>query len=147
MLPKVSNEGSPSGKSRACIDGCSSNCPRVRFNYPSVVPLWHKPLKIFLSKKIQFSSKKKKVRSWWLQCLSESVSGSVVPISLQPHELQPTRLLCMGILQARILEWVVISFFRESYRPRDRTQVSRTAGRFFTVWATKEAKILSNLSP
>ena len=29
-----------------------------------------------------------------------------------------------GILQARILEWVTISFARGSSRPRDRTQVS-----------------------
>ena len=28
-----------------------------------------------------------------------------------------------GILQARILEWVAISFSRESSRPRDRTQI------------------------
>ena len=37
-----------------------------------------------------------------------------------------------GILQARILEWVAISFSRGSSQPRDRTQVSRIAGRFFT---------------
>ena len=34
-----------------------------------------------------------------------------------------------GILQARILEWVAISFSRGSSRPRDRTQVSHIAGR------------------
>ena len=38
-----------------------------------------------------------------------------------------------GILQARILKWIAISFFRESPRPRDRTQVSRSAGRCFTL--------------
>ena len=37
-----------------------------------------------------------------------------------------------GILQARILEWVAIPFSRGSSQPRDRTQVSRIAGRFFT---------------
>ena len=37
--------------------------------------------------------------------------------------------LSMGILQARILEWVVMSSSRESSRPRDRTQLSHTAGR------------------
>ena len=40
-----------------------------------------------------------------------------------------------GILQARILEWVAIFFSRGSPRPRDRTQVSRVAGRCFTLWA------------
>ena len=38
-----------------------------------------------------------------------------------------------GILQVRILEWVVISFSRGSSRPRDWTWVSCIAGRFFTT--------------
>ena len=45
-----------------------------------------------------------------------------------------------GISQARILEWVAISFSRRSSWPRDRTQVSCIAGRFFTLWATTEAQ-------
>ena len=44
-----------------------------------------------------------------------------------------------GILQARILEWVAISFSRGSSQPRDRTQVSHIAGRRFNLWATREA--------
>ena len=44
------------------------------------------------------------------------------------------------ILQARILEWVTFPFFRGSSQPRDRTQVSRIAGGFFTSWATREAQ-------
>ena len=36
-----------------------------------------------------------------------------------------------GIFQARILEWVVISFSRRSSWPRDQTCVSCIAGRFF----------------
>ena len=43
-----------------------------------------------------------------------------------------------GILQARILEWVVIPFMRSS-QLRDQTWVSCIAGGFFTVWATREA--------
>ena len=43
-----------------------------------------------------------------------------------------------GILQARILEWVAIQFSRGSSQPRDWTQVSCIAGRFFTIWATRE---------
>ena len=38
------------------------------------------------------------------------------------------------ILQARTLEWVAISFSRGSSRRKDPTQVSSTAGRFFTIW-------------
>ena len=41
-----------------------------------------------------------------------------------------------GILQARILEWVAFPF--SSSQPRDRTQVSRIAGGFFTNWAIRE---------
>ena len=37
-----------------------------------------------------------------------------------------------GILQARILEWVAFPFSRRSSQPRDQTQVSLIAGRFFT---------------
>ena len=43
-----------------------------------------------------------------------------------------------GISQVRILEWVAISFSRGSFQPRDWTQVSCIAGRFFTTWATRE---------
>ena len=38
-----------------------------------------------------------------------------------------------GILQARILEWVAIPFFRGYSQPKDRTQVSCTAGVLFTT--------------
>ena len=43
------------------------------------------------------------------------------------------------ILQARMLEWVAISSSRGSFQPRDWTWVSHVAGRFFTIWATREA--------
>ena len=43
-----------------------------------------------------------------------------------------------GILQGRILQWVAIPFSRGSSWPRDRTWVSCIAGRFFTIWATRE---------
>ena len=42
-----------------------------------------------------------------------------------------------GSLQARILEWVAISFSRESSQPRDRTQVSHIAGRRFNLCTTR----------
>ena len=41
-----------------------------------------------------------------------------------------------GIFQARVLEWVAISFSRGSSWPRDLTWVSRIVDRRFTVWAT-----------
>ena len=44
----------------------------------------------------------------------------------------PMDYIVHGILQARILEWVVFPFSRGSSQPRDQTQVSYIAGRFFT---------------
>ena len=46
-----------------------------------------------------------------------------------------------GILQAKILEVVAMPFSRGSSWPRDWTQVSGIAGRFFTIWATREARM------
>ena len=45
-----------------------------------------------------------------------------------------------GILQARILEWVAVSFSRGSSQPRDWTQVSCIVGGFFASWATSESE-------
>ena len=42
------------------------------------------------------------------------------------------------ILQVRIQEWVAFPFSRGSSQPRDQTQVSCTADRIFTSWATRE---------
>ena len=55
-----------------------------------------------------------------------------------PADYSPPGTFVHEIFQARILEWVAISFSRESSQPRDRTQVSCTTGRFFTNWATRE---------
>ena len=52
-----------------------------------------------------------------------------------------------GILQARVLEWVAISFSRGSSWPRDGTWVSRIPGRRFNLWATREAQLVVQLCP
>ena len=44
----------------------------------------------------------------------------------------PMDCIVHGILWARILEWVAVPFSRGSSQLRDQTQVSCTAGRFFT---------------
>ena len=44
-----------------------------------------------------------------------------------------------GIHQARILQWVAVPFSRGSSQPSDPTLVSCIAGRFFTIWAIREA--------
>ena len=61
------------------------------------------------------------------------------PTLCDPLDCSPPGSSVHGILQARILEWVAIFFSRGSSWPRDQTQVSRIAGRLFTIWATSEA--------
>ena len=56
-----------------------------------------------------------------------------------PMDCGPPDSSVLGILWARILEWVAIPFSRGSSLPRNQTQVSCIAGRFFTIWATREA--------
>ena len=65
----------------------------------------------------------------------ERVSCSVI---CNPIDCSPPSSSVHGILQARILEWGAIPFSRGSFWPRDQTQVSCIAGRFFTIWATGE---------
>ena len=58
---------------------------------------------------------------------------------LCPTLYDPMDYTVHGILQTRILEWVAVPFSGGSSQPRDRTQVFRTAGEFFTSRATREA--------
>ena len=58
------------------------------------------------------------------------------PLSCVPLFATPWNTV-YGILQARILEWVAFPFSRGSSQPRDQTQISRIAGRFFTSWDTR----------
>ena len=71
---------------------------------------------------------------------SESEVAWLCPILYDPMDYSPPGSSIHGILQARILVWVSISFSRWSSQPRDRTQVSRIAGRLFNLWATRVKK-------
>ena len=53
--------------------------------------------------------------------------------------------LSLGILQARILEWIAMPFSRGYSRPRDWTLVSCIAGRFLTIWATGKSQWASQM--
>ena len=57
-----------------------------------------------------------------------------------PMDRSPPGFSIHGILQAKILEWAAISFSWGSSRPRGWTWVFCIAGRFFTIWATREAQ-------
>ena len=56
-----------------------------------------------------------------------------------PMRCSPPGSSIHGIFQARVLEWVAISFSRGSSWFGDRTWVSRIAGRRFIIWATRES--------
>ena len=55
------------------------------------------------------------------------------PTLCSPRDCRPPGSSVHGILQARILEWVAMSSSAESSRPRDRTQVSCTAGTLYCL--------------
>ena len=72
---------------------------------------------------------------------SESEGAQSFPTFCDPMDCSPSGFSSInGILQARMLEWVAIFFSRGSSWPRDQTQVSHTAGRLFTIRATKESQ-------
>ena len=50
-----------------------------------------------------------------------------------PMDSSPPGSSVHGILQTRILEWIAIPFSRGTPQPRDQTQDSGTAGRFFNA--------------
>ena len=77
---------------------------------------------------------------------SESEVAQSCPTLCDPMDCSLPGSSVHGILQARILEWVTISFSRGSSRPRDQTQVSRIGGRRFNLWATREAMVLIQLN-
>ena len=69
--------------------------------------------------------------------LSRSVvSNSFATAWTLPHQAP----LSVGILQAKILEWVAMHPSRGSSQVRDWTQVSRIASGFFTISDTKEVQ-------
>ena len=67
-----------------------------------------------------------------LQSLSVLVAQSCLTLCDSMDCILPSSSV-HGILQARILEWVAISFSRGSSQPKDQIQISRIAGRLFTV--------------
>ena len=80
-------------------------------------------------------------RGWgWARLDHSKGRHSVCPTLCNPMDkCSPPGSSVHGILQARMLEWVAISFSRGSSRPRDQTQVSHIAGRRFNLWTTRKA--------
>ena len=69
---------------------------------------------------------------------SESEVAQSCPTLCDPMDCSLPGSSLHGILQARILEWVAISFSRGSSRSRDRTLASCIPGRHFNLWAIRE---------
>ena len=92
---------------------------------------------------------------WWDLLFFVSGSAAGLPSSSISEKWSEVAQLCMilfdpmdcslpgssihGIFQARVLEWVAISFSRGSSQARDWTQVSHIEGRRFTLWPTRKA--------
>ena len=125
---------------------CPSPTPRV---HPNSCPLswWCHPT--ISSSVIPFSSCPKSLPAsesfpmsqlfaWGGQSTGVSALASVLPKKSQG--CSPPGSSIHGILQARVLEWVAISFSRGSSQPRGWTGVSRIPGRRFNLWATREAQ-------
>ena len=60
------------------------------------------------------------------------VQAQLCPTLCDPVNCSPPGSSVLGIFQARILEWVAISFSRRSSQPRDQNFISSTG--FFTRW-------------
>ena len=69
---------------------------------------------------------------------SESEVAQSCPTLCNPMDCSLPGSCVHGIFQAIVLEWIAISFSRESSWPRDWTQVSHIVDRHLTVWATTE---------
>ena len=73
----------------------------------------------------------------WTRVKPDGVFFPLGPVKVQvaqscPALCDPTDYTVHGVLQAGTLQWVAVPFSRGSSQPRDRTQVSHIAGRFFT---------------
>ena len=77
--------------------------------------------------------------SFTIHFMKESEVAQLGRTLCDPMNCSPPGSSVHGIIQARTLEWVAFPFSRGSSRPRDQIQVSRIAGRFFSIWATREA--------
>ena len=104
--------------------------------------LWYNWMKIHscLSINVRFHLTKPDTTKW-------SEVAPSCPTLFDPVDCSPPGSSARGILQARILEWVAISFSRGSSQPRHQTQVSCIASRCFNLWATREALTLLRTPP
>ena len=102
---------------------------------------WHSARDHVHEKKLSVTNNPKvEIDICLIMCMRVLVTQSCL-ILCNPMNYYPPGSLVHGNVQARILEWVAIPFFRGSPQPRDQTWISCIAGRFFTIWATRGAYI------
>ena len=83
---------------------------------------------------------------YFISCLKFSLVAQSCRTLCAPMDCSLPGSSVRGIVPARVLDWVAISFSRGSSQPRDRTRVSHIVGRRFTIWATREVlSLLVNL--
>ena len=73
-------------------------------------------------------------------CVCSEVAQSCLT-PCDPMDCSPPGSSVHGIFQARVLEWIAISFSRGSSWPRGRTWVSCITGWCFTIWATRDISL------
>ena len=110
--------------------GIRSHMPQLRVHMPQ----WGSKIP-HATTKTQLSQINKQVL-----CMCVVLVAQSCPTLCNPMDYSPPGSSVHGILQERILEWVAFPFSRGSSWPRDQTWVSCIAGRFFTIWASREAQ-------
>ena len=115
---------------------CMFQCCSLKSSYPRLLPLSPKAFSLHLCHFCCFAYRI--IVIVFLNSVSEkSEVAQSCPTLCDPVDYSPPGFSVHGILQARTLEWVAISFSRGSSQPRDQTQASHIAGRRFNLWATR----------
>ena len=107
------------------LQSCPTLCDPIDGSPPGLPRLWDSP-----GKNTGVSC------HFLLQCMkvkSESKVAQLCPALCNPIDCSLPGSSLYGILQARVLEWVAISFSRGSSRPRYLTRVSCIPGRRFNL--------------
>ena len=98
-----------------------------------------------IGKQPKCPSTEERIKKMWYKDTSKCAKSlQSCPTLCNPMDYSPPGSSVHVILQARILEWVVMPFCRESSRPRNWTRVLCIVGWFFSVWATREAQLSWN---